>query len=182
MCAAKSSPITIIFRFITHCHSWTFHVVATQSLSDYKVGVLIFCAAEISTLSPGLEPYPCLHWEGHSTTLEGMHRYWYAFAAICCFNWLRCPYDLWLLLNFCLTFWMFIGESSTRATDTFQKNDIWQEGNDITSVKQGTILLFIAKHVYQLPFIFLMLLRFDVFSFLCKSGLICLDTWISFCC
>ncbi|KAI9394506.1 hypothetical protein POPTR_005G101900v4 [Populus trichocarpa] len=29
-----------------------------------------------------------------------------------------------------------IGESSTRATDTFQKNDIWQEGNDITSVKQ----------------------------------------------
>jgi hypothetical protein len=27
-----------------------------------------------------------------------------------------------------------------------------------------------------------MLLRFDVFSFLCKSGLICLDTWISFCC
>uniref|UniRef100_A0A6M2EQ95 DNA mismatch repair protein S5 domain-containing protein n=1 Tax=Populus davidiana TaxID=266767 RepID=A0A6M2EQ95_9ROSI len=29
-----------------------------------------------------------------------------------------------------------IGESSTQATDTFQKNDIWQEGNDITSVKQ----------------------------------------------
>ncbi|XP_011022186.1 PREDICTED: DNA mismatch repair protein MLH3 isoform X3 [Populus euphratica] len=28
------------------------------------------------------------------------------------------------------------GESSTRPTDTFQKNDIWQEGNDITSVKQ----------------------------------------------
>ncbi|KAG6775612.1 hypothetical protein POTOM_019090 [Populus tomentosa] len=29
-----------------------------------------------------------------------------------------------------------IGESSTQVTDTFQKNDIWQEGNDITSVKQ----------------------------------------------
>ncbi|KAJ6413347.1 hypothetical protein OIU84_006191 [Salix udensis] len=31
-----------------------------------------------------------------------------------------------------------IGESSTRTTDTFQKNDIWQEGNDITSVKQDS--------------------------------------------
>ncbi|KAG5245448.1 DNA mismatch repair protein [Salix suchowensis] len=31
-----------------------------------------------------------------------------------------------------------IGESSTRTTDTFQKNDIWQEGNNITSVKQDS--------------------------------------------